>query len=697
MTDPMKSKRSFFYMGTVLLLLILFSFANTLNSPFNFDDNAVLHQISLYNPTQFTSPVYIRPDINNNILISAAIYYRHLFFLSFSLNHSLGGLNPMGYHLVNISFHIFTSVTLFLIIYLTIKYGKNQKAKQAFGIAGLTSVLFATNPLSTETVTYLSGRASGIAAFFYLLAVLFFILGSLKKVHGKTSQISFYALTIISFIAAMLSKETSLTLPAVIVLYEFCFINKENWSPLKSRLKFLYFPFSVSILALIFVQYSLQETLINGIEKLDLKYLLTQAEVVAYALKLCFFPINLVFDYDFTNNWLMSGFFKWLPLLLWLTLIILVINKFKSLEPVIPFSIFWFILTISITNSFLPRIDLLSERNLYLPAIGPTFLISFIFYNWLVKQSSLRFRKWLILIVLIVIIQVSLTIKRNSVYTSNISLWEDTLKKSPSDLKVLHNLSHFYLERKDNEKALVTLVKLSGSNASAFYKSFAHSNLGSIHAENKNFSFAEKEFKKAIQLDPTIPLGYLNLGTYYASRGWHEKAKITLQMAEDRYDKYRWGYPMPHTLNFSLAHVNYDLGSISESKKYLTKYLLKNPASPKGLLLLGRIYQKFGDTDSALETYRKIKDDPEIKAKAFNNLGLVYLSLNEPEKALVEFKNSLRAHPEIPDTHYNLGKLIMDYKGDKESARTHLITALSLVQSPALKAQIKNLLHKISS
>ena len=74
---------------------------------------------------------------------------------------------------------------------------------------------------------------------------------------------------------------------------------------------------------------------------------------------------------------------------------------------------------------------------------------------------------------------------------SNISLWEDTLKKSPYDLKVLHNLSHFYLEKKDHEKALVTLVKLSRSNASAFYKSFAHSNLGSIHAENKYVSFAE--------------------------------------------------------------------------------------------------------------------------------------------------------------------------------------------------------------
>ena len=688
MIDPVKSKRSFFYMGTVLLLLILFSFANTLSSPFNFDDHAVLNHISLYTPGQF---------LNFSTIWDGTLFYRHLFFLSFSLNHSLGGLNPIGYHLVNITFHLLTSFTLFFIIYLTMKYGSNQKADQAFGIAGLTSILFATNPLSTETVTYLSGRTSGIAAFFYLLAILFFILGSLKKVSGKASQVLFYTLTLISFIAAMLSKETSLTLPAVIALYEVCFINKESWCSLKTRLKFLYFPFVASILALILLQYSLQDTLINGIEKLNLKYILNQAKVVAYALKLCFFPINLVFDYDFTSNWLSSGFFKGLSVLLWLTLIILIIKKFKSLEPVIPFSIFWFILTISITNSFLPRIDLLSERNLYLPAIGPAFLVSFAFYNYLIKQSSIRLKKWLILICLIVTFQGSLTIKRNSIYLSNISLWEDTLKKSPSDLKALHNLSHFYLEKKDHKKALITLVKLSRSSASAFYKSFAYSNLGSIHAENKNFSFAEKEFKKAIQLDPTIPLGYLNLGTYYASRGWHEKAKITLQMAKDRYDKYRWGYPMPHALNFSLAHVNYDVGSFSESKKYLTKYLRKNPESPKGLLLLGRIYQKFGDTDSALETYRKIKDDPKIKAKAFNNLGLVYLSLNEPEKALVEFKNSLRANPDIPDTHFNLGKLIIDLKEDKESARAHLKKALSLVQSPALKVQIKNLLQKISS
>mgnify|MGYP003312736012 CR=1 FL=1 len=96
----------------------------------------------------------------------------------------------------------------------------------------------------------------------------------------------------------------------------------------------------------------------------------------------------------------------------------------------------------------------------------------------------------------------------------------------------------------------------------------------------------------------------------------------------------------------------------SEAKIFLTKYLSKNPESPAGLFLLGKVYQELRETDLALEAYRKIKGNPEIQAKAFNNIGLVYLSRNEPEKALVEFKNSLRIHSGIPDTHYNLGKFI---------------------------------------
>jgi protein O-mannosyl-transferase len=680
MIDPATSKKSFLNLGIILLVLILFSYANTLNSPLNFDDHAVLQQIELSGLNAYHE---IPP-----------IQYRHLFFLSVSLNHSQNGLEPFAYHLVNITFHFLTSLVLLFIVFFTLENGTRWQGKHALGIAGLTAILFAINPLNTETVTYISGRASGMAGFFYLLAMLSFILGSLKKFAGKT--IPFYIFALTAFTAALLSKETSITLPALIILYDLCFMKNDRWVSFKSRLGFLYLPIALTLLALLVFQPFLQQLITTWAGKFDLNYALAQTQIIGYAFKLCFFPINLIFDYDFTLNWFTSGFFKWLPVLVWLTIVVVILKNFKKLPPILSFSIFWFILTISITNSFLPRADLLSERNLYLPSIGPLLLISCAFYHFFIKQGSLPLRQGLALILLIVAIQSSLTIKRNSTYRSNIDLWEDTLKKSPSDLKVLHNLSHFYLKKKDNEKALVTLIKLSRSNASAFYKSFAHSNLGSIHAQNKNFVLAIKEFNKAIQADPTIPLGYLNLGIYYASRGLHQKAKNMLEIARDRYEKYRWGYAMPASLNFSLAKVNFKLGFFSEAEKGLKRFLTETPESPNGLLLLGKIYQQMGETDSAIVSYRKIKGNPEIEAKASNNLGLIYLSLNQPQKALLEFESSLRTNPKLPDTHYNLGKLIIDSNGDIELARGHLNTAFSLTESPALKTQIKNLLLQTS-
>ncbi len=101
-----------------------------------------------------------------------------------------------------------------------------------------------------------------------------------------------------------------------------------------------------------------------------------------------------------------------------------------------------------------------------------------------------------------------------------------------------------------------------------------------------------------------------------------------------------------------------------------------------------------GETSSAIVSYQKIKGNPEIEAKASNNLGLLYLSLNQPQNAIFEFERSLRINPKLPDTHYNLGKLIIDSKGDIELAREHLNTAFSLTQNPALKTQIKNLLRQ---
>lgn len=682
MSDTYSTKAKLFLAILALGTLILIAYANTLFSPFNFDDQALLQHVTIFKPHTYQQ---IWP-----------LQYRHLFYLSFSLNHSLSGLSPLSYHLTNLLFHFLSSVTVLLIVFKTFRKNIEWGSEVVLGLSVTTALLFALNPLHAESITYLSGRASGIGGFFYLLALLFFIMGSEKNRNPTTTVPLFYLLTLLAFCLALLSKETTLTFPLAVILYDLCFMKNGNWHPFKSRLFFIYLPLFCLAGAFLILAPEMRNIASEWLGKIDIYYALAQAKVLAYALKLCLFPINLTFDYDFPAHWV--AFPSFAPVIIWLIVVFAIIKNFRRISPVVTFALLWFLITLSPTNSFLPRTDLLSERNLYLPSLGPIFLIAYGFhYLFSRKSEGALSKQGITLLVALFLILGSLLITRNSVYRTNILLWEDTYKKSPSDLKVLHNLSHFYLEDKRYQQALVPLLRLSRSNASDFYRAFARSNLGGIYTQNGNFERAEKEFHKAIELEPTLPLGYLNLGTYYASRGEFRQAREEFLRARERYILYKWGYPMPIELDLNLARVNLQLKSFTEAEKHIGQYLQEIPGSSEGLLLLGEIYQGKGEIRLAEDTYQKIQGGGLASAKALNNLGIIYIKQNQYEKAQDAFNASIKFYPQIPDAHYNLGKLTFDFKGDRTLARKHLEAALAYNQSPPLKQEINRLLEQTLS
>ena len=680
MTDTKRTQ--LFFSILALLILILIAYANTLFSPFNFDDQALLQQVVLNDPKGFYQIWPIR--------------YRHLLYFSFSVNHSLGGMNPLGYHLTNLLFHFLASVAVLFIVLKTLDKNTQWESKAVLGLSVTTALLFALNPLHAETVTYISGRASGMGGFFYLLALLFFILGSERNRNRTTTAPLFYFLTLLAFGLALLSKETTLTFPLVIFLYDLCFMRDERWHPFKSRLLFIYLPLCILVFAFFILSPAIRNLTFEWFGKMDINYALAQGKILAYALKLCLFPINLTFNYDFPGNWFPQAFFRFTPVAVWLVLVFTILKNFRRISPVVVFSILWFLIILSPTNSFLPRMDWLNERNLYLPSLGPTFLIVYFFYHlFFIKREASKLG--LVILVTLFLLLGSLSITRNSVYRSNIHLWEDTYKKSPADLQVLHNLSHFYLEDKRYQQALVPLLKLSRSEAGDFYRAFAHSNLGSIYIQNGNSKRAEREFHKAIELEPTLPLGYLNLGTYYASLGKFRQARTEFLRAQERYVKYRWGYPMPADLDLNLARVNWQLKSFSAAEKHILQYLQRVPDSSDGLLLLGKIYQEEGKTGLAVKAFQDIQGGGLASAKAYNNLGILYIKMGQYKKARDAFIASINYYPEIPDAHYNLGKLILDLQGNRALAHRHLESALALNQNPSLKEEINRLLENIQS
>lgn len=687
MTSRYPSLSSYFWVALSLLLAISFAYANSLFVPFLFDDKHTILDDQYTKILQsFLDPLHIRR--------------RHFFFMSFALNYHWGQFNPPGYHLVNVALHVLTSMTVFIIAFLTIDKSVGWGRNAAFKIACITAFLFALNPVHSETVTYISGRASGMSAFFYCLALLFFILGSLKKTGF--ARLMLYPLSLIAVALAVLSKEiTASSFPFIAVFYDLCFMRGDKWIRRKDRFLCYYLP--ILVVACVFVFKAATSTEVKWwLKQANFPYAFLQLKIINFPIKLFFFPINLTFEYDFSKvldiykvDFLLSVAFL-------LVLAVLAAKKFFIKSPILSFAILWYFITLLPTNSFIPRIDLFSERNLYLPSFGLSLFFAVAFYRAFFSGEKKRDLPVLVgasCLMMILSFNSALLIERNSIYKSEITLLEDTVQKSPHSLRAMHNLSWRYLLIDDYQNAFAVLRRMLALNPSYYYTRI---NLGKTYVQFGQLAQAEKEFKAAIQIHPDAPEAYFNLGSLYAGTGHLSEARelyesVDLNKLEDIETKLKW------LLN--KARVEFEMNLYEEAENGIkgyfkiveTTYGLQNEKSnrPEARLLLGQIYSRTGREPLSVEEFAKVRGDKSLEASAHNSLGLVYIGQARHEEAIQELGLAVSLNPLLPEAQFNLGKLFLEARNDRVSAREHLDAALALVSDPDKRETINHLLRQL--
>jgi tetratricopeptide (TPR) repeat protein len=523
-----------------------------------------------------------------------------------------------------------------------------------------------------------------------------FIWGNSKPGWPLYKRIGFYLLTYVLAGFAIFTKETLLMLAAIIPLYDLCFMRTGSWAPFKQRLYFFYLPLPVLGGIAIALSPNLVAVGMEWLAKAQPGYALQQLSVIPYAAKLVLFPINLVFDYDFAQ----ADFSTGLGRVLGGGLIVLVVfAAWVVLYRVYPLAAFctgWFLLLLVPTNSFLPRMDLLSERNLYLPSIGLLLLVVTLAFRFFTSLHRPDIHKVALGgLILLLALNAGLVVKRNQAYRSNIALWEDTYKKSPGKARVYHNLSHFYIEAGDFEKAFVMLKKLAGSKTTPYYRSYAHTHLGNIYVRFGRMNLAKQEFNEALRLDPDIPTGYYNLGVLYATREQHAEALKFLKQAEEAQSRFDKGQLLPPTLDLYLGKSYFHLAQYDLARQRVERFLASNPESSPGHLLLGHIFHNQGQPEKATQAYRKVKGTPGLQAQAHQSLAELMLKQNQLEDAIKEYEKAVSLHPEVLETRYQLGRLLLATGQNEEKAKQHLEYALKLSPPPHRLVEIEGLLEKL--
>ena len=123
----------------LLAVIVSLLYSSTFHAPFNFDDEVVI---------KFEVAQKATHDFYSNLYPPR---YRHLFYSSLIFNYSKGQLNPFGYHLFNTFLHLFTSIAIFFIAFITIQKGLSLEKKrpsqlQALQPCSFQSTLFNQKP-----------------------------------------------------------------------------------------------------------------------------------------------------------------------------------------------------------------------------------------------------------------------------------------------------------------------------------------------------------------------------------------------------------------------------------------------------------------------------------------------------------------------------------------------------------------------
>jgi len=681
-------------------LIVIIIYAPSIDAPFVFDDISNI----VDNPE-------IRLDEINYLNLKKAAFFgrsRPVARLTFAFNYYIHQYSVVGYHIVNILIHILNGIFLFYLFkYTQILSDRKQVYRSAtvkvsgahFSfqeiIAFFAVLLWITNPLHTESVTYTVQRMNSLATMFSILSLLFFVTGRRTQIRSSLDAKSFiekdpdvsirpypfdparkifkyrmyFIASIISLIMGMGCKEITAIMPLMIILYEWFFFQDLGTTWIKRQLSFLTIMIIivVGIAFLIigpdpFARFSSIKDFANN-EFTYTERILTQPRVVLYYIQLLLFPhpsrLNIDHEYDLSQTIFDP------PSTLFSLIIICCLLSFafyiRKKNKILSFSIFWYFATLIIESSIIP-LAIIFEHRTYLPSTFFFLSIVYLLFKMISKNS-------IIIGSLILFIGISglWTFQRNLVWGDDEALWRDCVEKSPSKARANNNLGIVLLSKGKIDEAINYLslaIKINPEFA------IAHNSLAVAFQERHQYDIAIEHYKEALQIKSNFIEAYNNYGVLLKKLRRYDEAITTFKKAIEI---------KPNSIN---AYIN--MGLTYQKQKNLTaatesylKALKVDPGCCKCLNNLGLSLLGQGNANAAINYFEQALQINPNFSEAYVNLGLSANKLGNDTEAIDYYKVALKISPNLAEAHYNMGN-IFDRNGRLNRAKTHYLEALRI-------------------
>ncbi|MCR4338072.1 MAG: tetratricopeptide repeat protein [Candidatus Omnitrophica bacterium] len=581
--------------GLVIVVLVVLAYMPILTHPVfkTMDDEySIIHN-------ELIKDVRHIPEILKSPFFEGRAYYRPLVSLSFMLDYHLFGLNPFFYYLTNLILHMLISFTVWALANFLLK-----NRNLAWGVA----VLFAIHPIHWEAISNIPGRAILLCAFFYLNAFLCFLHGQQKR------DWRFFALSLICFLLGLLSKESAVVFPILLIWYQW--IVNPSRKPFLQRF-FVVMPFMALEIAYWIWRKSLGMTQLffwRSFQEGVLGFV-TFLYSLGTHVQLLIFPFGLQFDRSQeVFHSFMQPDFVW-TIFVFLNLIVIFVATLLFMPALILFFVGWFFIEllpvsqIWVSIGVAPGYISTADHFLYIASIS-FFILLGVGVDW-----SLTYLKSKRLVTSPTLTQLSIagiylifffgTLQQNFYSRNEISMFEQTLEKAPYNTRIRESLALIYARIgrfEDAEKHFRLVVE------QAPWDTRAQIGLGKSLVDQRKFWEGIQEYERVQSPGPWKEL--LEKNTVAAYRLLIERYQKMLK--EDSDDAQVW---------YSLGVVYSKSGEVDLAIESYEKTLILQPDFQNALFNLAGIHYGAGDFEKAKQYYEQmlslpVEENDELRHQA---------------------------------------------------------------------------------
>jgi tetratricopeptide (TPR) repeat protein len=563
--------------------------------------------------------------------------------LSLAANYRMSGDDPRGYHVFNIAVHAVTAVVLFAVL-LRIVRGRDPDC--GVGLPAAVALIFAVHPLGTDAVNQVIYRTELLGSLFYLLTLY----AAMRAARSRISAL-WIMIALTCSAVGMGCKEFVFSVPLAVFLLD-GMVLFPSWRLALSKRWLLYGGLCLTWVVLWTAMFDrgpdgtwerVRQDAIGDHAGMPYgEYWLTQSAALVHYVRLVLWPSPLILDY---GEWPIGGGF----VITWSVIVVAaMVAGVLWLWRRRPDLAFLWILGFFILapTTLLPnRGEVVGEHRMYLPMIAVIASVAAA-VGAITRRfaGSVGWQRALITCITAgaCIAATTATRTRNTVYSSKLAVWQDTVDKWPHGAR-------------------------------------AYNGVADALRENDDLLNAVKYYEKSLELDDDQTQPRLNLGGTLQALGRDDDAIP--------YFQHLLGMN-PHPQTAAKAHNNLAssmriLGRLEECTEHYLQAIALNPRLVQAQHNLGLVYKDLDRDGAAVEQFRRALElNPQLP-EAHYQLGYVLFRNGDTQTAIPHLKSVIALNSPIAYLAHDLLGQINTQDGDLIQARAHFEAFVQLQPSMA--------------